>query len=56
MLHLIPKKLNIQLMQRQNIFSLSLSLGFIWLLPYMKTFLPIEWPWKSQKKKISLDS
>lgn len=39
-----------------KILSLSLSLGRVCEFPYMNTFLPVEWPWKSQKKKISLDS
>ena len=39
-----------------NILSLRRSLGLVYALPYMKTFRPVDWPWKSQKKKISLDS
>lgn len=36
-----------------KIRSLSL-VSFLWLFPYMKIFFLREWPWKSQKSKISL--
>lgn len=39
-----------------KIFSFKRSDARVYAFPYIKTLRPVEWPWKSQKKNISLDS